>query len=94
MGFLAGDFNTCDPAEGRLKSRTQTCSDGDDSRAAALLAAFFRAVEIAQPSFTRQDLRRVWSIHTLSRIDRVLTNKPMAELRDLRCHFHTIGIIG
>ena len=37
MGFLVGDFNICDPAEGRLNSLSQTFSYGDVSRAAALL---------------------------------------------------------
>ena len=92
--FLLVIFNLCDPAEGRLNSRTQTFSDGDASRAAALLAAFSRAVEIDQPSFTRKDMRRDGSVHTLSRIDRIFTNPPMAELRDFRCHSHTIGTIG
>ena len=35
-GFLVGHFNIFDPAEGRPNARTQTFSDGDVSRAAAL----------------------------------------------------------
>ena len=84
VGFLVGDFNICDPAEGMLNSRSQTFSDGDTSRAAALLAAFRRTVEIAQPFFTREDVRRDRSIQTLSRVVRALVVHPMAELRDFR----------
>ena len=36
IGFLVGDFNICDPAVGRLNSRSHTFSDGDTSRATAL----------------------------------------------------------
>ena len=94
LGFLVGDFNICDPAEGRLNSRCQTCSDGDAIRAAALLAAFSRSVDIAQLFFTRKNMRRDGSIHMLSPIDRVLVNLPMAEMRDFQCRSHTVGTIG
>ena len=72
----------------------QTFSNGDATRAAALLAAFSRSLEIAQPFFIRKDVRRDGSIHTLSRIDRDLLNLPIAELRDFQRHSHTIGITG
>ena len=88
IGFLVGDFNICDPAEGRFNSRGQT------GRGAALLAAFSCSVEIAQPFFTREDVRRDGSIHTLSRIDRIFRNVPMAEFRELQRHSHTVGTIG
>ena len=95
VGFLVGYFNICDPAEGRLKSRDQTFSDGDASRAAApprhLSPALLR---FAQPFFTRRVVRRDGSIHTLSRIDRMFLNLPMSELRDFQCHSHTVGTIG
>ena len=94
VGFLVGDFNVYDPAEGRLNSRTQTFNDGDASRAAALFAAFLRSVEIAHPFFIREDVRRDGPIHTFTRIDRVFLHLPMAELRDFRCQTHTIGTIG
>ena len=58
MGFLVGDCNICDPAQGRLHSRTQTSTDGDTDLATALLAAFPCAVEIAKPYLTRKDMRR------------------------------------
>ena len=67
--------------------------DGDTGRAAVLLAAIPRSVEIAQPNFTRKDERRDGSIHTLSRSDRMFINLPMAELRDFKCHAHTGGAI-
>ena len=93
-GFFVGDINICDPDEGRLNSRNLTFSDGDASRPAVLLAAFTRSMEIAQPIFTRKDERRNGSIQTLSRIDGIFMNLPMAGLRDFRCHCRTIGFVG
>ena len=61
---LLGDFNICDPDEGRLNSRNPTLSNGDAGRAAALLAGFPHSVEVAQPNFTRKDERRDGSVHT------------------------------
>ena len=49
-GFLVGHCNIFDPAEGRPNARTQTFSDGDVGRVAALLTAFSRAVEIDRPT--------------------------------------------
>ena len=51
-------------------------------------------MEIVQPYFTRKNERPDGSIHTLSRIDRVFINLPMAELRDFQCHSHTTGSNG
>ena len=77
-GFLVGHFHIFYPAEGSPNARTQTFSDGDVSRAAALLTAFPRAVEINRPYCSRTDSRRDGSIHTLSRTDRIFTILPMA----------------
>ena len=66
-----GDFNTCDPDQRRLNARNPTFSDGNARHAAALIAAFPRSVEIAQPNFTRKGERRDGSIRTLSGIDRI-----------------------
>ena len=67
VGFLLGDFNICDPDEGRLNSWNQTLSNGDAGfciAAAAILAGFPHSVEVAQPNFTRKDERRDGSVHT------------------------------
>ena len=49
----------------------RTFSDGDTGRAAVLIAAILRTVEIAEPNFARKDERHDGTIHTLSRIDRI-----------------------
>ena len=87
---LTGDFN-CDPAECGLKSRTPP--------AMAMLAA----PPSSPPSLTLLKLLNPFSLvrtygvtvpSTLSRIDRVFVNLPMAKLRDFQCHSHTIGTVG
>ena len=93
-GFLVGHFNIFDPAEGRPNARTQTFSDGDLSRAAALLTALPRAVEIDGPYCSRKDSRRDGSIHTLSSTDRIFTIFQMAESRDFQCQSHTVETVG
>ena len=72
-GLLVCHFNIFDPAEGRPNNLTQTFSDGDLGRAAALLTALSRAVEIDRPHCSRKDSKRDGSIHTLSRTDRIFT---------------------
>ena len=55
VGFLVGDLNIFDSAEGRLNSRTQTFSDGDDSRAVAF-SLFFSALSqlLSRPSLEKR----------------------------------------
>ena len=66
-----------------------TVGDGDTRRAAALFAAFPCSVERVQPYFTRKNEKRDGSIHTLSRINCVFINLPVAELSTFLCHSHT-----
>ena len=49
-GFLIGDFNICEPEEGRFIVVTQTFSD-DLGRTAAFRSIFPRAFEISPPGF-------------------------------------------
>ena len=83
------DFNICDPEEGRFNVRNQTFTDGDP-RKTAMFHSFFlpHVLEIAQPDYTRRDSTALGNIRTLSRIDRIFINLPMAEARDFHCHSH------
>ena len=45
-------------------------------------------LEIAQPDYTRRDSTAFGIIRTLSRIDRIFVNLPMAEARDFHCYSH------
>ena len=91
IGFLVGDFNFRDPAEGRFNSRNQTFSDGDASRAAALFAAPLKS--LSHFSIVRTCDVTAPSTHFPALIVLIL-NHPMAELRDFQCHYTTIGTTG
>ena len=71
-----GDFNFCEPEEGRFNVWNQTFTDGDMRKAALFHSLFPRVLE--QSDYTR----------TLSRIDRAFINVPVAEARDFHCYSH------
>ena len=48
----------------------------------------------SQPNFIRKYESREGVKGTLSRIDRILANSPVAELTEYRCHTHTHASIG
>ena len=82
IGVIMGDFNICEPEEGRFNVWNQTFTDGD-TRKAALLHVFFLAFsKIAPPDFARRDSTVEGVLRTLSRIDRAFINLTMAEGRD------------
>ena len=94
FGVLNGDFNVCEPEEGRFNVTNQTFAKGDAGKTALFRTFFPFALEIAQPNFTRKDAAADGAIRTLSRIDRAFINVPMAEARDFRCHFHVTDNLG
>ena len=55
---------------------------------------FRHVLEIAQPDCTRRDSTALGIIRTLSRIDRIFINLPMAEARDLHCYSHVFENLG
>ena len=54
LGVLIGDFNTCEPKEGRFNVTVRTFSDGDPGRSAAFPSIFPHVLEIDNPSFPRK----------------------------------------
>ena len=55
----------------------------------AMFHSFFpHVLQIAQPGYTRRDSTALVVIRTLSRIDRIFVNLPMAEARDFHCYSH------
>ena len=66
---------------------------GDASRAGALLAAFSRSVETAQPYFTRKDEKRHGSIHSLRHRPR-LCQSADGRVARFGCHSRTVRSIG
>ena len=82
MGVILGDFNICDPEEGRFNVWKQTFTDGDPVKTAVFRSFFPHVLEVAQSDYTRRDSTALGVIRTLSRIDRIFVNLPMAEARD------------
>ena len=88
IGIIMGDFNICEPEEGRFNVWNQTFTDGDTGKAALFHSLFPHVLEIAQPDCTRRDSSVIGIIRTLSRIDRIFITLPMAEARDFHCYSH------
>ena len=53
--ILIGDFNICEPENGRFNVITQTFSDRDPGRAAAFRSFSPHASDKAQPGFKRKE---------------------------------------
>ena len=87
-------FNICDPEEGRFNVWNQSFTDGDPGKTAVFHSFFPYVLEIAQSDYTRRDSSAVGNIRTLSRIDRIFINLPMAEARDFHCSSHVVENLG
>ena len=75
--IFLGDFNICDPEEGRFHVWDQTFTD---PRKTAMFHSFFpHVLEVAQSDYTRRDSTALGDIRTLSKIDRIFINLPMTE---------------
>ena len=55
---------------------------------------FPHVLEFAQPDYTRRDSTALGIIRTLSRIDRIFINLPMAEARAFHCYSHVFENLG
>ena len=55
---------------------------------------FPHVLEIAQPDYTRRDSSALGIIRSLSRIDRIFINLPLAEARDFHCYRHVFENLG
>ena len=84
LGVITGDFNICEPEEGRFNTWNQTFTDGDAWKAALFPFLF--------PS--RRDPTADGTTRTLSRIDRAFTNLPMAQAGDFHCYTHVFRNLG
>ena len=88
VGIILGDFNFCDPEEGRFNVWNQTFTEGDPGKTAV------HVLEIVQSDCTRRDSKALGIIRTLSRIDRSFINLPMAEARYFHCFSHVFENLG
>ena len=71
----------------------QTFTNGDTGKA-LFHSLFPHVLEIAQPDHTRRDSTVIGIIRTLSRIDRIFINLPVAEARDFHCFSHVFENLG
>ena len=55
IGIIMGDFNICEPEEGRFNVENQTFTGGDTVKAALFHSLFPRVLENTQPEYTRRD---------------------------------------
>ena len=85
---ILGDFNICDPEEGRFNVWNQSFIDGDPGKTAVFHSFFPHVLEVARSDYTRRDATVLGVTRTLSRIGRIfLNNLPEAEARDFLCCF-------
>ena len=67
------------PEEGRFNVWNQAFTDGDPGNTPVFHSFFPTVLEVAQSDYTRRDATALGVIRTLSRIDRIFINLPMAE---------------
>ena len=92
--LFLGDFNICDPEEGRFNVWNQSFTDGDPGKTAVFHSFFPHVLEVAQSDYTRRDSTALGVIRTLSRIDRIFIKLAMAEARDFHCYSHVFENLG
>ena len=73
---------------------TKTFTDGDPGKTAVFHSFFPYVLEVAQSDYTRREATAHGIIRTLSRIDRIFINLPMAEARDFHCSSHVVENLG
>ena len=66
MGIILGDFNICDPEEGRFNVWNQIFTDGDPGKNAVFHSFFPHVLEVAQSDYNRRDATALASIVSLS----------------------------
>ena len=72
---LLGDFNICDPEEGRFNVWNQSFTNGEPTKTAVFHSFFFpHVLEVARSDYTRRDSTALGVTRTLSRIDRIFIN--------------------
>ena len=91
VGIILGDFNICDPEEGRFN---EPFTDVDPGKTAIFHSFFPHILEIAQPDYIWRVSTALGIIRTLSRIDRIFINLPMAEAQDFQCYSHVFENLG
>ena len=82
--------NIWKPEEGRFNVWNQNCTDSDTGKFALFHSFLPHVLVIPQPDYTRRDASVIGITRTLSRIDCIFINLPMAEVRAFYCYSHVI----
>ena len=85
VGVILGDFKSV-----TLKKDDSMFGTKHSPIANSCVPCFPHVLEIAQSDYTRRDSTAIGDIRTLSRIDRIFINLPMAEARDFHCSSHVV----
>ena len=64
------------------------------TRLPCFIPLFPRFLEITQPDYTGRDSCVIGIVHTLSRIDCIFIDLPLAETRDFHCYSHVFENLG
>jgi exonuclease III len=93
--LLGGDWNFVHSDDRRFDTESATETASSDPIAQAFENIFADLVELAQPNYTRANslLAPTAALKTLSRIDRLYTNVPPADLHDLLVQVDTVGSV-
>jgi hypothetical protein len=93
--LLGGDWNFIHSDDRRFDATTGNETAGTDPIAQVFEGLFGDLVELAQPNYTRANslLAPAAGLTTLSRIDRLYTNLPPADLHDLLVQVDTVGSV-
>jgi hypothetical protein len=93
--FMGGDWNFIHGDDRRMNLQSGIEAEGNDPISHAFEEAFPHLTELSQPNFTRSsNIHAIASpTNTLSRIDRLYTNLPAADLFDIVVLVDTVGSI-
>ena len=89
-----GDFNICEPEEGRFNVWNETFTDGDTGKAASFHSLFPHVLEIAQPDYTRRDSSVNGFYARCHGLIERLSIFVWAEARDFHCYSHVFENLG
>ena len=94
IGTIMGDFNICEPEEGRFNVWNQTSPTVTRERLPYFILCFLMFSKLPSLIIQMRDSSVNGAFRTLSRIDGTFINLPMAEARDFHCYSHVFENFG
>ena len=93
VGIILGDFNICDPEEGRFNVCNQTFTDGDPRMTAMFHSCFHMFLRLLN-LITRGGTPQPLGSSALCQGLIVFFNLPFTEARDFHCYSHVFENLG